>query len=73
MGKEKKALIKSFKTVIEDLWDNYEKYTAEEKSQIKELFQKVSALNVILDKYDIETDVDWQEYFDYVSRYFGAS
>ena len=73
MGKEKKALIKSFKTVIEDLLDNYEKYTAEEKAQIKELFQKVSALNVILDKYDIETDVDWQEYFDYVGRYFGAS
>lgn len=73
MGKEKKALIKNFKTVIEDLLDNYEKYTEQEKAQIKELFEKVSALNVILDKYDIETEVDWQEYFDTVSRYFGAN
>ena len=73
MEKEKKTLIKNFKAVIEDLMDNYEKYTEEEKDQIKELFRKVSALNVILDKYDIETEVDWQEYFTSVSRYFGAN
>ena len=73
MEKEKKALIKSFKTVIEDLLDNYEKYTDEEKNQIKELFQKVSDLNVILDKYDIESEFDWAEYFDTVCKYFGAN
>ena len=73
MEKEKKALIKNFKTVIEDLLDNYEKYTEEEKAQIKGLFQKVSELNAILDKYDIETEFAWQEYFDSVSRYFGAN
>ena len=73
MEKEKKALIKNFKIVIEDLLDNYEKYTEEEKDQIKEIFQKVSALNKILDKYDIETEFAWQEYFDSVSRYFGAN
>ena len=73
MEKEKKALIKNFKTVIEDLLDNYEKYTEEEKKQIKELFQKVFDLNTILDKYDIETELTWQEYFDSVSKYFGAN
>ena len=73
MDKEKKVLIKNFKTVIEDLLDNYEKYTEEEKMQIKELFQKVYELNAILDKYDIETEFTWQEYFDSVSRYFGAN
>ena len=73
MEKEKKALIKNFKAVIEDLLDNYEKYTEEEKAQVKALFQKVSDLNAILDKYDIETEFDWQEYFDTVSRYFGAN
>ena len=72
MEKEKKALIKNFKAVIEDLLDNYEKYTEEEKAQVKALFQKVSDLNAILDKDDIETEFDWQEYFDTVSRYFGA-
>ena len=73
MEKEKKALLKNFKTVVEDLLDNYEKYTTEEKTQVKELFQKVSELNAILDKYDIETEFAWQEYFDSVSRYFGAN
>ena len=73
MEKEKKVLSKNFKVVIEDLLDNYEKYTEEEKVQIKELFQKVSELNAILDKYDIETEFAWQEYFDSVSRYFGAN
>ena len=70
--KEKKELLKNFKTIIEDLLDNYEKYTEEEKAQIKELFQKVSDLNAILDKYDIETEFSWQEYFASVGKYFGA-
>ncbi len=73
MKSEKKELIKQFKVVIEDLLDHYEEYTDEEKAQIKELFQKVADLNTILDKYDIETDFDWQEYFNYVSRYLGAN
>ena len=73
MEKEKNQLLKHFKAVVEDLLDNYEKYTDAEKAQIKELFQKVSELNTILDKYDIETEFDWQEYFYSVSRYFGAN
>ena len=35
MKKEKKELVKKFKVVIEDLLDNYEIYTDEEKTQIK--------------------------------------
>ena len=58
MKNEKKELIKKFKSVVDDLMDNYEKYTEEEKAQIKELFQKVAELNKILDKYDIETKFD---------------
>ena len=73
MEKEKKALLKNFKIVIEDLLDNYEEYTKEEKAQIRELFQKVSDLNTILDKYDIDTECNWQEYIDCVSRYFSAN
>ena len=73
MSNEKKELIKNFKVIIEDLLDNYEKYTDEEKAQIKELFQKVSDLNAILDKYDIETEFSWQEYFSAVGKYFGAA
>ena len=70
---EKKELIKNFKVVIEDLMDNYEEYTDEEKAQIKEVFQKVAELNEILDKYDIDVTIDWDEYSLAYSRYFGTS
>ena len=53
--------------------DNYDKYTDEEKANIKELFKSVSDLNAILDKYDIETEFSWKEYFESGSRYLGAN
>jgi predicted choloylglycine hydrolase len=62
MQNEKKKLLKTFKTVIDDLMDHYEEYTDEEKAQIKEIFQKVAELNTILDKYDIKVGFDWNEY-----------
>ena len=71
MKKEKKELIKKFKAVIEDLLDNYEEYTDEEKAQIKEIFQKAADLNAILDKYDIDAKLDWQEYSEAFNQYFG--
>lgn len=73
MQSEKKKLVKSFKTLIEDLFDNYEKYTDDEKAKVREVFENASELNTILDKYDIEIGFDWQEYFNSVSRYFGAN
>ena len=72
MKNEKKELIKNFKIVIEDLLDHYDKYTDKEKAEIRELFEKVSDLNRILDKYDIETTFNWQEYFESIGSYFGA-
>ena len=59
----KKELAKGFKIIIDDLLDNYDKYTDEEKEQIKEVFTKASELNALLDKYDIKTQFDWNEYF----------
>ena len=70
MKKEKKELAKKFKVVIEDLLDNYEQYTDEEKAQIKEVFDKAAALNKILDKYDVEKEAFWQEYCELVNRCF---
>ena len=70
MKTEKKELVKSFKAVIEDLLDNYEKYTDEEKAQIKEVFQKVADLNKVLDKYDLEKKVYWSEFFAAYGEYF---
>ena len=73
MKNEKKELIKDFKILVEDLLDNYEKYTDEEKAQIKDVFQKASELNAILDKYDIETKFDWQDYVITLGRDFGGN
>ena len=70
MKNEKKDLVKKFKVVIEDLMDNYEIYTDEEKDKIKEVFQKVADLNTLLDKYDIETKIDWEEYINACGQYF---
>ena len=72
MENEKKELVKKFKVVIEDLLDNYEQYTEEEKGQIKDIFQKVVELNTILDKYDIDKKFDWEEYLAAVAQYFNA-
>ena len=70
MKNEKQEFIKKFSVAIEDLLDNYEKYTDEEKAQVKEIFQKVADLNKILDKYDVETSSNWEEYWGKVSQYF---
>ena len=70
MAKEKKELIKKFNVVVEDLLDHYDEYTAEEKAQIQEVFQKVAALNTVLDKYDVDVKVDWQEFFIAAGQYF---
>ena len=70
MKKEKKVLLKKFKVVVEDLLDNYDQYTEEEKAQIKEVFQKVADLNAVLDKYDVEKKSYWDEYCAAVAQYF---
>ena len=70
MAKEKKELVKKFKVVVEDLMDHYEEYTDEEKAQIQEVFQKVAELNAIMDKYDYDVKIDWQEYLIAAGQYF---
>ena len=70
MKKEKKELVKNFKVVIEDLLDNYEQYTEEEKAQIKEIFQKVADLNKVLDKYDVAKESYWTEFFTAYGQFF---
>ena len=67
---DKKQLAKGFKIIIDDLLDNYDKYTDEEKAQIKEVLMKASELNTLLDKYDIKTQFDWEEYFIALGKCF---
>ena len=70
---EKKELVKKFKILIDDLLDNYDKYTDEEKDQIQEIFRQTTDLNKILDKYDIEMEFSWDEYLTTVCRYFAGN
>ena len=72
MQEKKKELLKKFKVLVEDLLDNYDKYTEAEKIQVKELFEKAAELNAVLDKYDVETEFDWREYLLTVGQYFDA-
>ena len=73
MQSEKKELLKKFKTVIDDLMDHYEEYTDEEKAQIKEIFDKAAALNTILDKYDLEKEAYWTEFFAAYGQFFNTT
>lgn len=73
MQNEKKELLKNFKIIVDDLMDHYEEYTDEEKAQVKEIFQKATELNTILDKYDIEMKFDWTEYFTLLGQCFDAN
>ncbi|MBR4835659.1 MAG: hypothetical protein IKU99_01490 [Clostridia bacterium] len=66
---DKKELTKQFNVLIEDLLDNYDKYTDEEKAQVKELFNKAAELNAVLDKYDVEHKFDWKGYFVSLGQY----
>jgi hypothetical protein len=70
MKKERKELMKKFDAVIEDLLDNFDKYTAEEKQQIRDVFNKVAELNKALDKYDVETKITWMDYVESMNQYF---
>ena len=72
MANEKKELVKKFKVVVEDLLDHYDLYTDEEKAQVQEVFKKVAELNKVLDKYDVEARIDWQEYYVVAGQYFGT-
>ena len=72
MQEQKKELLKKFKALVEDLLDNYDKYNAEEKAQVKELFEQAAKLNAVLDKYDVELQFSWEEYLQTVGQYFDA-
>ena len=66
---DKNELTKQFNVLIEDLLDNYDKYTDEEKAQVKDLFNKAAELNAVLDKYDVEHKFDWKGYFVTLGQY----
>ena len=70
MKKERKELMKKFDAVVEDLLDNFDKYTEEEKQQIRDVFNKVAELNKALDKKKKKKKITWMDYVESMNQYF---
>ncbi len=52
MSEDKKNVVIGYKKIIEDLLDNYDRYTEGEKSTIKKALSELYNLNRSLNKYD---------------------
>ena len=59
MANEIKKLKKSYIEVIEDIFDNYDKYTNDEKVKIKQQLDHLEKLKEILEKYDTKKKKKW--------------
>lgn len=68
---KKSDLIKSFNKVIDDIMDNYDKYTQQEQSDIEQLFRSVETLNSKLDHYDKKPSL-WEKFTKALSNFFGG-
>lgn len=59
MTNEIKQLKKSYIEVIEDIFDNYDKYPNDEKAKVKQQLDHLEKLNDILEKYDTKKKKKW--------------
>ena len=59
MSKQSKELKKQFIKLIEDIFDNYDKYSDSEKTAIKDQLLKIQNINSILEKYDTKSKSIW--------------
>lgn len=59
MSKQSKELKKQFIKLIEDIFDNYDKYSDSEKIAIKNQLIKIQNINSILEKYDTKSKSIW--------------
>ena len=59
MSKQSKELKKQFIKLIEDIFDNYDKYSDSERIAIKNQLIKIQNINSILEKYDTKSKSIW--------------
>ena len=59
MSKQSRELKKQFTKLIEDIFDNYDKYSELEKTAIKNQLLKIQNINSILEKYDTKSKNIW--------------
>lgn len=73
MANSKKEITKKLKEVVEDLMDNYEKYTEFEKEQVKNQMQQMINLNKSLDKYDSWITRVYDKIIEAFNDFFGKN
>ena len=52
MSNDKKNVVIGYNKIVEDLLDNYDRYTENEKNAIKKILSDLYNLNRLLNKYD---------------------
>ncbi|HBO48296.1 MAG TPA: hypothetical protein DD614_00430 [Clostridiales bacterium] len=68
---KKSDLTKSFNKVIDDIMDNYDKYTTQEQTEIEQFFHSAETLNSKLEHYDKKPSL-WEKFKKALSNFFGG-
>ena len=71
MANTKKELNKQIDLLVEDILDNYEKYSPEDKLRVKNLIEQMTKLNGVLDKYDKKKKSFWDKLTEAFNNFFG--
>lgn len=71
MSKQCKELKKLFNKVIDDIFDNYDKYEVSEKEMIKEALLRLEDVNGIVEKYDKKTKGIWGTILEWFNNSVG--
>lgn len=66
----KKELNKAFEKLIEDIMDNYDKYTDEDKRAVESLYNNALSLNDRLEHYD-KKPTAWEKFKIAFNNFFG--
>ena len=71
MANTKKELNKQIDLLVEDILDNYDKYSDEDKLRVKNLIEQMTKLNGVLDKYDKKKKSFWDKLTEAFNNFFG--
>ena len=72
MANTKKELNKQIDLLVEDILDNYDKYSDEDKLRVKNLIEQMTKLNGVLDKYDKKKKSFWDKLTEAFNNFFGV-
>lgn len=72
MANTRKELNKQIDLLVEDILDNYDSYSDEDKLRVKNLIEQMTELNGILDKYDKKKKKFWDRLTEAFKNFFGV-